>query len=119
MPVSPWIRSVEVAAAFQALETADLVIGPTEDGGYYLIGLSQPLPELFDDVAWSSPSVYPRTLASAHAMGLRMATLEPGYDLDHLDDVKRFVREEHCRGQVPAAVETIEALSHEEVPCQS
>ena len=108
---SPWVRERDIVAAFAALRRSDVVLGPTTDGGYYLIGLSRPVPEIFEGIAWSSPSVFAQTQSHAHTLGLRLATLRPGYDLDQLDDVRRFVQDERQRGAVPAAVETIEAAS--------
>ncbi len=108
---SPWVRERDIVAAFAALRRADVVLGPTTDGGYYLIGLSRLVPEIFEGIAWSSPSVAAQTRANAHTLGLRLAMLRPGYDLDQLDDVRRFVQDERQHGAVPAAVETIEAAS--------
>ena len=52
---SPWLTPDDIDVAFAALEQAEVVLGPTEDGGYYLIGLSRQIPELFDGMAWGSP----------------------------------------------------------------
>ena len=90
---SPWLRAVDVEAAFDALRCADAVAGPTEDGGYYLIGLAQPAPGLFDGIAWSTPSVYDQTLQRAARLGLRVAELGRGYDVDRAEDHERFIAE--------------------------
>jgi len=90
---SPWLSEREVEEAFAALERADVVIGPTEDGGYYLIGLARPAPALFDGIPWSTPQVCARTLARARALGLRVRLLRTGYDVDRLEDVERFAAE--------------------------
>ena len=116
---SPWIRRGEVEAAFAALGAADVALGPTEDGGYYLIGLSRPVPALFDGVAWSSPRVYAQTQERARALGLRVQTLRAGYDLDYLDDVKRFIDEERRHGRVPMTVEAIDACMKRRESCPS
>lgn len=105
---SPWLQTSEIEAAFAALTQADLVVGPTDDGGYYLIGLSRPALGIFEDIAWSSPSVLTETMAKAHGMGLRVHTLAQGYDLDHLDDVQRFLADDAIRrthGESVAAIE--------------
>ena len=90
---SPWLTSDDIDAAFRELEAADVVVGPTDDGGYYLIGLARSAPALFDGIAWSSPEVFRRTCEKAKALGLRVAVLRQGYDLDHVEDVKRFMAE--------------------------
>jgi len=89
---SPWLTPEEIEQAFAALEHADVVLGPSEDGGYYLIGLSQPQPALFEGIAWSTASVYQHTLERANALGLRVYTARLGYDVDRLEDLQRFLR---------------------------
>jgi len=69
---------------------ADVVLGPSEDGGYYLIGLKQACPELFRDIEWSSERVTVQTLARAQAMGLSVALLPPWYDVDTSADLARL-----------------------------
>ena len=68
----------------------DLVLGPSEDGGYYLIGLRAPRPELFLDMPWSTPQVLPETVRRAHALGLRIAWLPPWFDVDTGSDLERL-----------------------------
>jgi hypothetical protein len=68
----------------------DVVLGPTEDGGYYLIGLRTVHPELFEGMAWSTSQVLPETLRRADATGLRVACLPPWYDIDTPDDLARL-----------------------------
>ena len=98
---SPWVRAEDVDAAFDALASVEVVLGPTDDGGYYLIGLSKPLPALFEGIAWSSPTVYDQTTSRVAQLGVKVATLRRGYDLDHLADVQRFIAEEgRCRSSI-------------------
>ena len=73
--------------ALAALDAADVVIGPAEDGGYYLIALREPRPELFAGIAWSTPASRgrrgrgpPRRALGAGAAGLR--------DVDTLEDLR-------------------------------
>jgi rSAM/selenodomain-associated transferase 2/rSAM/selenodomain-associated transferase 1 len=63
---------------------ADVVLGPALDGGYWLLALARPAPELFaiDPAAWGGPDVLALTLAAARGAGLSVATLEPERDLD-------------------------------------
>lgn len=91
---SPWLTANDVTAAFEALQDHDVVLGPTQDGGYYLIGLAQPQPALFHDISWSTSSVYAQTLARADRLGLRAQSLQEGYDVDRIEDVERFLGRE-------------------------
>jgi rSAM/selenodomain-associated transferase 1 len=68
----------------------DVVLGPTEDGGYYLIGLRAPIPALFDGIPWSTPAVLGRTLERAQRLGLRAACLATWFDVDTGADLERL-----------------------------
>jgi rSAM/selenodomain-associated transferase 1 len=68
----------------------DVVLGPTEDGGYYLIGLRTVHHELFEAMAWSTNQVLRETIRRADAKGLRVACLPPWYDIDTPDDLVRL-----------------------------
>ena len=61
----PWITADLVARSFEGLESADLVLGPAHDGGYYLVALSRAQPELFAGIEWSTPEVLAATRARA------------------------------------------------------
>jgi len=73
--------------------TTDLVLGPTDDGGYYLIGLTRPCRTLFDDIPWSSPTVLKETLHRAAAQRLQTAVLPSWFDIDTPDDLIRLRRD--------------------------
>ena len=68
----------------------DLVLGPAEDGGYYLIGVRADHPALFHAIPWSTPSVLETTLARARAAGLRSACLSAWFDVDTPEDLARL-----------------------------
>jgi rSAM/selenodomain-associated transferase 1 len=70
--------------------TIDVVLGPTEDGGYYLIGLRTAYRELFEAMTWSTPQVLAETLRRAEAHGLRVARLPAWYDIDTAEDLARL-----------------------------
>ncbi len=63
------------------------VLGPTEDGGYYLIGLTAPQPELFTEMTWGSPCVLASTLERAHAIGIEFTLLPTLHDIDTAADM--------------------------------
>jgi rSAM/selenodomain-associated transferase 1 len=68
----------------------DVVLGPTEDGGYYLIGVRRPHRELFDAMPWSTSAVLDVTLHRAAVIGLRATCLPPWFDVDTPDDFVRL-----------------------------
>lgn len=83
----PGLDAGLLAQAFQALQTHDLVLGPATDGGYYLIGLRQFVPDLFQGIAWSTSDVLSRTVEIAEKLGLAIAYLEPLADVDRPEDL--------------------------------
>lgn len=72
--------------AFEMLNEADFVIGPAKDGGYYLLGMRTFEPKLFEDIAWSTDSVFGETLRKIRDTGLNFAALKPLNDVDTIDD---------------------------------
>jgi rSAM/selenodomain-associated transferase 1 len=87
---SPDLPIERIERAFAALDEHDVVIGPCDDGGFYLIGLSRPAPGLFDGVAWSSRETLSQTLKQAHEMKRSTRCLDPWYDIDSGDDLDRL-----------------------------
>ena len=79
--------------AFDALAAHDLVLGPAQDGGYYLIALTRPVAELFHDIPWSGPQVLAATRDRAAKMGLRSLLLPTWRDLDTIDDLRALIQE--------------------------
>ena len=79
------------AVELLSMAKADVVLGPADDGGYYLIGLRQPWPTLFADMPWSTPDVLPETMRRAEAARLSVACLPPWFDVDTPDDLGRLV----------------------------
>ena len=71
---------------------ADLVLGPVEDGGYVLVGLRRPMPELFEGVPWSTPAVLATTLAIAARHALTVVQLPMQWDVDVPADVPRLAQ---------------------------
>jgi rSAM/selenodomain-associated transferase 1 len=67
----------------------DVIFGPTEDGGYYLIALRAPQPELFGEIPWSTEQTLAASLKKAASLGLQVSQLETLFDVDEADDFKR------------------------------
>lgn len=87
---SPTLPSDYLVMAYEQLDRADVVLGPTEDGGYYLIGMKKPNPHLLRDVQMSTPYVLRDTLELAKTSGVRVALLPSWYDVDTLVDLERL-----------------------------
>jgi uncharacterized protein len=103
---SPTLPPAYLRRAIRAVRRSDVdgVIGPSEDGGYYLIGLRRPCPELFDGIAWSTGRVLAQTLARARRAGRRLRALPTWYDVDTVEDLRRLAAE--LRGRRGAPVRT-------------
>ncbi len=88
---SPDLDAARVSEAFETLGEADVVLGPARDGGYYLIALSEPHPELFEGIPWSTDRVLEETLTQASAAGLAVRLLETLADVDEPADVPAWL----------------------------
>ena len=88
---SPTLPPTRVAAAAAALRAHDAVLGPTEDGGYYLIGVSRPAWALFEGIPWGTSGVARATRDRAAEAGISLAELEPWYDVDDADTLRRAI----------------------------
>jgi uncharacterized protein len=86
---TPWMGVERVRRAFAELETNDVVIGPAEDGGYYLLGTRRLVAEIFREIPWSTERVLELTLKKIAALKLRKRLLRRDFDLDRPEDLKR------------------------------
>lgn len=90
----PGLDDAYLQSAYAALESADLVLGPAEDGGYVLVGLRCPPPAgLFSGILWGTEDVLASTVARAGRLALSLQLLEPRYDIDRPEDLARWRRE--------------------------
>lgn len=87
----PFISSQYVNQAAELLSSEDVVLGPTEDGGYCLIGLNRLVSQLFEDIAWSSSRVLAQTLAVARRESLTVGLLPMLWDIDDKTDYNRWI----------------------------
>ncbi len=83
----PTLSARIMGDALDALARSDVVLGPTADGGYYLIGLVRAVPELFAGIPWSTETVLERTRAAAAAQGLEVACTRTLVDIDRPEDL--------------------------------
>jgi rSAM/selenodomain-associated transferase 1 len=86
LPSEFLLKAIDVVAN----PSIDLVLGPTDDGGYYLIGMSRPWPMLFEHMPWSTADVLPETIRRAEASGLKVICLPPWFDVDVPEDLERL-----------------------------
>jgi glycosyltransferase A (GT-A) superfamily protein (DUF2064 family) len=69
------------------------VLGPCDDGGYYLIGVKKPHRELFERINWSTERVFDQTMRRAREIGLEVKLLPSGYDIDDAAGLRRLCNE--------------------------
>jgi rSAM/selenodomain-associated transferase 1 len=89
---APELKPATLEVAFDFLDDHDLVLGPSLDGGYYLIGLNRVRPELFDGINWGTDTVLKATLEAAKRSGLQVAMLPQLRDLDDATDLEYFAQ---------------------------
>ena len=87
----PSLPRTHLVEALKLIKDHDLVLGPTTDGGYYVIGLRRPVPELFEGITWSTPTVLVETRKKAEAAGLTLGLLPECRDLDTPEDLQAFI----------------------------
>jgi rSAM/selenodomain-associated transferase 1 len=117
---SPTLPTTLIARAASALAAAGdrVVLGPADDGGYYILGMKAPHVHLFEDIAWSTPAVAAQTRQRAHALNLPITELATWYDVDDGPALRRLFREleAKCKGvglapyPAPATAACIERL---------
>ena len=90
---SPHLAPSVLDSAFEILATHDVVVGPTHDGGYYLVGAKVAYPSLFDGHGMGTSSALDRLLTRTKVLELSSGFTEPFYDIDVADDLIRLARE--------------------------
>ena len=103
---SPQLGRARVAEAFAALTTHDLVLGPTFDGGYYLVGMRRGH-DVFTGVEMSSSSALEGVLTKARDKGLSVFALPPEFDVDEEADLDRLAAEVERRHDLPNTAATL------------
>ena len=96
----PLLTSDHLHEAYETLATTGgVVLGPADDGGYYLIGMRMVHSELFEGIAWGTSSVLTDTLRIADRAGIEARLIRPAYDVDTIEDLQRL--ESDLRGASP------------------
>jgi hypothetical protein len=109
----PGLPRERLDAACAALQTADAVLGPTEDGGFYLLGLRRCPPGLLARLPWSAPDTFTRTLERLRSERLATAVIPSWWDVDGPSDLRRL-RRLAASGRLDAP-ETVRVLTHQSV----
>ncbi len=84
------LDSQTINQAFDELEKADLVIGPAEDGGYYLLGMKKMCNEIFEEMPWSTEKLLKLTLKKIQSLGLSVKLLKQLNDIDEYEDLLKW-----------------------------
>ena len=90
---SPGLPAAYLESARQALTTADAVLGPSIDGGFYLIGLKECPVGVLEEIQWSHSTTLASTVAKLEQFGLKTVLINPWYDVDGHEDLERLRRQ--------------------------
>ena len=90
---APHLQQDYIRMAFTRLDDTDVILGPCDDGGYYLIGLRFPAPEVFEGIPWSTSRVLNLTIQCARDAGMTCELLPSCYDIDTWQDVERLMHD--------------------------
>lgn len=121
---SPAVPLSTITQAYEQLhgEDCDVVLGPSTDGGYYVIGLKRPLSELFQQIPWSTKDALKSTLERVRELGLKVELLPPAYDIDVEEDLwrlwKDFSASQELKERVPKTYAYLTRLFSKPTPDQ-
>jgi rSAM/selenodomain-associated transferase 1 len=89
LPALP-LTILETAFDLLAASAGQVVLGPSRDGGYYLVGMNRPTSEIFEDMSWGDDQVLRVTLEKLSALGIKPALLPEWFDIDRVEDLNRL-----------------------------
>ena len=78
--------------ACRKLQSCEVVLGPSPDGGYYLLGLCRDVPQLFAGIPWGTPAVWQQSVECLQQQGVSYRVLPPWQDVDHLEDLRTLLQ---------------------------
>ncbi len=93
----PSLPATHITQAIDLLKTKDVVIGPSTDGGYYLIGISRPCPEIFENITWSTPTVLSETTDSLRQQNYSLGLVPPWFDVDTPEELDVLIAHAHAQ----------------------
>lgn len=110
---SPHLPLESIQQAFLQLQESQVVLGPTEDGGYWLVGASGRVPDIFSGIPWSTPQVWPATIDALQRAKTSHSTLPICYDIDNHDDLRRLIQElQETAGNDPSLDQLLKRLCY-------
>jgi rSAM/selenodomain-associated transferase 1 len=114
---SPTVPAANFAEAVKLLTSPGdrIVLGPCDDGGYYLLGLKEPHRELFEQIDWSTERVLDQTMRRAAEIGIEVKLLPTGYDVDAAASLHRLCNElldDKSESRIKSAPHTQKFLAH-------
>jgi rSAM/selenodomain-associated transferase 1 len=86
----PFLKAKDIEETLDLLSDYEVVLGPTRDGGYFLIGVSADVPYVFQGIEWETERVFRQTIQIARERGLRWQSLGEKFDIDRFEDLLRF-----------------------------
>ena len=86
------LEAATVLKAFELLDSHDVVIGPSTDGGYYLLGMNRPTKEIFKGIKWSTESVYRESIKRLDSLSPSYSVLPELADIDTKEDYENYLR---------------------------
>jgi rSAM/selenodomain-associated transferase 1 len=109
------LRFLDQAYGFLDAVEHRVVLGPSRDGGYYLVGCNQPTPELFREMSWSHHAVLTQTLSTLKRSNVAHDLLPIWFDVDTVDDVRELSRELSSGTLAEAMPETVNFLNDPQI----
>ncbi|MCK5706415.1 MAG: TIGR04282 family arsenosugar biosynthesis glycosyltransferase [Candidatus Aureabacteria bacterium] len=85
-----FVNAKVVQQAFKELEKVHVTIGPSKDGGYYLLGLSRLQEEIFNGIDWSTDKVMEQTKQTLNRVGVAYSLIDEYFDIDTFEDIERL-----------------------------
>jgi rSAM/selenodomain-associated transferase 1 len=113
---TPWMGTERILSALELLNTTDAVLGPTADGGYYLVGARRLVPAMFRNIPWGTSQVFERTVGALERAHASYRLLPRDFDLDRPEDLARaaaLLRKDETRA--PALAQVLKKLQGESV----
>ena len=117
---SPHLPASVLKSAFEALALSDVVVGPTHDGGYYLVGATASYPGLFAGDGLGTTNAYEALLGRVRALGLSVSLTDPFYDIDVAEDLNVLAGElQHAPARAPRTAQWLREWRKAIPPAQS
>ncbi len=96
----PDLNTKLILESFQLLNNYDVILGPSDDGGYYLIGMKQLYPEIFQNVNWSSDKVFSETINRVETEKLTYYPMEALIDIDNKEGLKKWLAHQNNKPDI-------------------